>query len=427
MRWNKKDVGRTAVIQSNLNPKWDDESFVVKLPRNNNAAGSLLEIECWDMDRVGRGDFLGMITLEGSDLVNLFASEAFETEFSLGPSPALTAEENRLAVKGSLFVSGKIKAVKKSASETKKEEKVDPALKPFKIELRILNANNLSNASMFGRAPDSFASIYWPDPESKEIYKTQAIRQSNDPDFDNEVFVLEKREGLKLNECCLRMAMWNKNTVKSNDFLGEVILTGNALVEWTKNPNVSTFDLNKSPSLQDNQQNFVRGTIAIQGKVMKGGENEMKYQTSKKIPAGMKEMEISILACESLPKAKSFGSADPYCVIRWGNYDVGKTSTVKDSMDPVWENDESFVFRVPKYLGSPDLKPKKGDEFEQMCLQLIVDVYDSNMFGSGVFLGGFFACSQIGTFHIIDYRSLPFKVALSSVDKICMSSPLVGQ
>lgn len=54
--------------------------------------------------RVGMGDFLGCVLLTGGDLANFLSSEAGESEYPLSPSLRLTDEENRLAVKGSLFL-----------------------------------------------------------------------------------------------------------------------------------------------------------------------------------------------------------------------------------------------------------------------------------------------------------------------------------
>jgi hypothetical protein len=66
--WAGKEVGRTKAIDDTLEPVWDEESF--DLIYGEVGSNPTLDIEVYDMDITGPGDFLGMVSLYGKDLLN---------------------------------------------------------------------------------------------------------------------------------------------------------------------------------------------------------------------------------------------------------------------------------------------------------------------------------------------------------------------
>ena len=70
------------------------------------------------------------------------------------------------------------------------------------------------------------------------------------------------------------------------------------------------------------------------------------------VPADMKEFELTVMAGSNLPKANTFGLSDPYCVLRWGGREIGKTERIDDCCDPVYE-DQTFSFIAPADMGLP--------------------------------------------------------------------------
>eukprot|EP00960_Hanusia_phi_P058859 764000-Hanusia_phi.AAC.3 len=67
------------------------------------------------------------------------------------------------------------------------------------------------------------------------------------------------------------------------------------------------------------------------------------------------ELCVSILSAENLPKMDVLGSCDAYCILRWGE-DQRKTSTIKGSYNPTWN--EEFRFATS---GGRDLEVKVMD------------------------------------------------------------------
>eukprot|EP01036_Dinobryon_divergens_P039160 gene39160-51553_t len=59
-----------------------------------------------------------------------------------------------------------------------------------------------------------------------------------------------------------------------------------------------------------------------------------------------KDVEITVLAASELAKVDTFGKTDAYCIVTWHDSVLGKTVTVRKTLDPVWE-DQTFTLRVP--------------------------------------------------------------------------------
>ena len=159
VNWNGREVGRTAVIPVTLDPQWEDEHFKMNLarpmgkeeaqergvvvPEGGISLLSKLDIEVWDMDEVGAGDFLGKVTLTGSDLAALLEASSTDNsasagkddkecglvEYPLSPSELLSPRSNMLAVKGSISIAASISSdvrreqmAKRKVKEAKQKE-----------------------------------------------------------------------------------------------------------------------------------------------------------------------------------------------------------------------------------------------------------------------------------------------------------------
>jgi Ca2+-dependent lipid-binding protein len=415
VRWNKKALPNTETIYSTLNPHWEHANYEVKLPAENNLERCLLEIEVWHANALGSdvAEFLGMVSLRGAMLGAVFSSQGKkEVEFALKENPVMNAKQNKLVSStASISLSGFID--ESAATNGTGGGGVDADathLERIQFEINVMAASDLANTNAFGRPPDSFVAIYWKD-QDKPAAKTLVVAGKANPTFA-ETFIFEKPEGVGLNTYCLRLAMFSKNTVKENDFLGEVVFKGDTLEDWIchNDGRLTTFDLEKNPVLAEKKQTFVKGSITIGTRSL----SDASQSQEKVVPPGMKEMEVSVLAASNLPRANMFGGqSDPYCVLYWGAAEIGKTSTIKETCDPVWDGDESFQFFAPTELGVVQetakfgAKDAKAADRESMLataksirrtllssakgrddeLRLIVEVFDWNRVGRGVFLG----------------------------------------
>ena len=69
VRWDDSEVGKTSVRLNNLNPMWRDVNISMKLGDTADILDHNLLLEVWDMDRLGRGDFLGCLVARNHDTV----------------------------------------------------------------------------------------------------------------------------------------------------------------------------------------------------------------------------------------------------------------------------------------------------------------------------------------------------------------------
>jgi Ca2+-dependent lipid-binding protein len=456
VRWNEKEVGRTSVIYKELNPEWDEEKFkfsLAAMPESTEEEAtenapeislkSVLDIDIWDMDTLGSGDFLGTVQITGSALANLLSPEVDEVEYPLSPSSLLTPRGNKLATKGTITLKAalvnqqradEIRA-KKAREAKQREIEKNPGLQASRIELHIQSAFDLAKVNMRGGA-NAYVKIYWLDNAEKSRSNdklppdavSQVVNNSLNPEFDNEILYFEKTAGMKVSECNMRLCVYSKGTMR-DEFLGEVNLTGADVVQALPTLNVhgefiikpETHDL-VSGNMKDNSK-YVKGKLTFALKQI--GVEADDGESHSVLPPGMKEMELTVVAGSNLPKANAFGLSDPYCVVKWGSREVGKTVTISECCDPVYE-DQMFILRVPDDLGLPyyvkeaanieaeakafkklqrrlamEGKAHDDEEVTRVLalskaaenaappkeLFLSVDVYDWNALNSGIFMG----------------------------------------
>jgi Ca2+-dependent lipid-binding protein len=427
VRWNHREVGRTAVVLKDLNPVWDDERFRVALAAAKASEGvdedgddddqslitgdgnstvvsqieaaataaakavktksgaisleSVLDIDVWDQDTMGAGDFLGKVRLTGKDLATLLDPNKGPQEYPLTPSDELTPRSNKLATKGSIVLEGHIvsiqreKAIRQRREDEarRKEIEANPGMQASKVELHLLRAEGLSKVGMRG-AVDAFFEVHWmeaetprgPDPKrGVPTATTQVVKASLNPEFDNEVLTLEKPAGFKISDTSLRLVAFHKGAIK-NEYLGEAVINGAEIVNSLPPPSkmgAATSIGEPTPIISpllpfdgatSLHKKYVGGKVTFTVRQL-GDSGATFMGKSKFIPPGMKEMQLTVLAASNLAKANMFGASDPYCVVRWARREIGTTATIQETCNPVWgeSKPETFTFLAPDDLGLP--------------------------------------------------------------------------
>ncbi len=112
VKWNMREIGRTAALRSNLNPVWEEEgsssnSFHTVTVRDQQVRDCTLEVEIYDSDtKAALTDFLGCVRYNGPSLVKFLERGAQRQWVDLGKAKRLSDAENR-AVKGAVEISGR--------------------------------------------------------------------------------------------------------------------------------------------------------------------------------------------------------------------------------------------------------------------------------------------------------------------------------
>ena len=77
VKWNFREIGRTKIARSTLNPRYN-ASFLVLTPKNQTLNECSLDLELFDTSADGKNkltDFLGCIQIKGDNLVQFLDSE----------------------------------------------------------------------------------------------------------------------------------------------------------------------------------------------------------------------------------------------------------------------------------------------------------------------------------------------------------------
>lgn len=78
VKWNFREIGRTKIARGTLAPRWNNASFLVMTPKNQELKDCSLDLELFDTSADGKNkltDFLGCIKISGDNLVEFLDSE----------------------------------------------------------------------------------------------------------------------------------------------------------------------------------------------------------------------------------------------------------------------------------------------------------------------------------------------------------------
>lgn len=200
-----------------------------------------------------------------------------------------------------------------------------------------------------------------------------------------------------------KISFWEQNNVKEENFLGDVLLTGSAMVSLFDNEFAVElpFDMARNPKFPEKMQRMVRGQAILRGGII---------GARKKI-----ERVLIIKLCRNLGIANFIGgSSDPFVTIKWNKKEIGRTSTINNTLNPVW-NEEIFYLKCPslddivveeKKTGFAALMQSITDKFKppeifeppdgtsKNCT-LSIEVWDENAIGGqGSLLGGVYLTKE---------------------------------
>lgn len=446
VKWNNKEVGRTESIKGTNNPKWGDGvskmDISFRLPSEiQDLVSCSLTIEVWHVHKDTNEILflLGQATISKNQLVELLTTN-IETDVvttldlrKKDNSKMLSPRSNKVDAKGTVTFTVSREQAKMKGVKQDEALLLNPNLKALQLELTILKCVNIT-----GKVKNIYAKVYWYKPSSL-VSSTNAysVESNNQSVFDNEAIPLEKPEGITLrNDCSLKIEIIAKSNFRKEEVLGELTLEGGKLIDFINNSMLTdidsllansndeklTFVLNSSSPNVRGSSNFslimAMRQVKRHSPVIDGNPN---FDLSLPLPYGMKEIEITVLAAQGLVKANMFGKSDPFCLLKLDGVDIGKTSVITETLDPVWEEDQTFIFRAYSSLGSSeqerknlqnkklkDLQKKQAaaleiagsievtDELSLVPDDLVeaehdhvltVDIYDWNRVGKGVFLG----------------------------------------
>jgi hypothetical protein len=425
--WMDKEIGRTAVIQDTLTPEWPFEVFEMLLPEDISLGR--LRIEVYD-DDFGKDDFLGMIQMDGEELLHIGMKRRASTfvqidDGSDGQGKA-GQQSFQLGILPDKAGSSAMKYVKEGATVTISQGRWR------KLQLTVLRAYNLKSTE--GGGNDVYVLVFV---NGHQVHKTKRIDNVLDaswPDGTETIGVFLPDDPALLESMEVRAEVWDDDLGK-DDFLGEVILTGaqmaamldgqmddavekkkakkaekkarrgrgmwSALHAEEEEPQddhdrdahlevVKPFVLQKKASVKAKKQKHVKGNLTLAwvddtptlGHDLQHRLHAVRHGAQVLRQAGVSRVGIQIHGASDLAitdMGSAFRSrADAYCLIYFDNHDggktslqlVGRTATVHDSLNPTYDN-EYFEIEVPVMI--------------RKC-KMVIEVWDHDV-GRDDFLG----------------------------------------
>ncbi|KAJ8252747.1 hypothetical protein GJAV_G00205120 [Gymnothorax javanicus] len=224
---SRQSKRKTSVKRNSISPVFN-ESLKYAISRCQ-LGSRTLQLSVWHSDRFGRNCFLG----EAEVPFDSWDFESLREEwFSLLPKVAGSADP-LLQYKGELTVVLKYIPADRcpplpldQVQEKKgflKGKKSFVLPKGGMVELLIRDAKNLT-AVKFGGTSDSFVKGYLlPDNDKSTKHKTAVVRKSVNPQW-NHTFTYCGLQPADLNNVCLELTVWDKESLSSNVFLGGIRL-----------------------------------------------------------------------------------------------------------------------------------------------------------------------------------------------------------
>ena len=223
---NGRKVGKTKVINNNLNPIWN-WSLRLELDSEtlgNSWARSEILIECYDYDlSITGNDFLGRVLVHGEQLMRTLGLAGNPEDAVRDPvsypfrDPPKGVRKKSKKATGELIMSLSLLYAP------------PPENMPGDIGLKIYidRAENITAADFATKTSDPYVRVFW---EHKEIYKTEVKKLTCNPKWKEEV-VCKLPAGADLRQTQLRLDMYDRDLIGKDDFLGRVTVFVADMVE----------------------------------------------------------------------------------------------------------------------------------------------------------------------------------------------------
>ncbi|CAG8526013.1 536_t:CDS:10 [Paraglomus occultum] len=320
---------RTEVINNNLNPEWQDEYHYVPVHTNK----EIIVLNVMDFEDSGSDRRLGRTQLHLSDLVNKNDDGLYVASKSLDISAPLVFENKE--EKGELFYEASFHPALVQPAKTEKksqggEEKVIETSKTSKD----INIFEYQSGTLI-------INIHQAKVDKKNVFVECFI--------DGEVYPFYKTESLKVPD-----PIWETVTdvaVKELDFSRLTI----RLVQRVSNELIAVYE-------EDVKSLLRRSKLEDGVWLTSSASPDVKLNISldyipTNLPLEPSEsvsnqglLVVTVKDAKDLPAADRSGTSDPYIVFTYNNEKIFKTKTVKENLNPVY--DERFQVQIKSRTAS---------------------------------------------------------------------------
>lgn len=164
-------------------------------------------------------------------------------------------------------------------------------------------------------------------------------------------------------ETVLRIELWDQLSSGGKEFLGNVVIAGDLYDIF--DPNMAQnqkFDaasavaegnasghwlpLQRSELIASHLQVSVGGEIDVTLKQPESSGGQVETEEPSPLEGIPVAFEITICSAENLSRADTFGLSDPFCIIKFDGAEIGRTSVLHKTTNPVWSGERFVVSMV---------------------------------------------------------------------------------
>jgi len=237
-KWNYQEIGRTEHVSKTLSPVWSDEVFAFYVNPDVDAATlgtNVLHLEVWDYDLIGKGNFLGVATITGPVLVELFThiDEERCLFFDLEAHPKMDPSLQK-------FVQGKVelclhrpddsKSSLAKAMNLKWDSERDPLAGPPFLSVQIMSGSDLPVTNRVTGKCNALCVVKWGEDEAGS---TPAVNSTN-PIWKQEEasFSLPVPQYAEADDIKLVISVYDQDMLlgRRGEFLGCIFLSFRSLL-----------------------------------------------------------------------------------------------------------------------------------------------------------------------------------------------------
>ena len=406
VKWNGHELGKTEVAKCTLNPVWNEGKFKIRTYMNLGPKGNgndknfiksytahdslrlgravsdkgqrdrrrhlvpiaalkkdtfepntecALSIDVWDWNAMGNSIFLGSCELKGPTLADFFDCKFTKRNwYKLGKNKRYSRGSNKL-VRGSIEIS-----VGPVARENDTVENCG-------IVVEISAAKNLSKVDTYGQA-DPYCIVRW----AQDICGiTHVIKNTLNPEWENELFDIHFSHEGDIDEGFIYVEVWDHDVGAQGKFLGSILISGSKLHRLLEKGDFKWFKLSKSPFLTPSLQDLdINGSIRIRIGPMSPNKQKLPQKRTA-------SFELTVVAADQLSNSAFYGNVDAFCILKVNGRELGTTSTVCGTSNPVWN--EKFPLVLDAYMN------RNGEECSDD--RISIEIWSMLALARGEFLG----------------------------------------
>lgn len=360
VKWNGIEIGKTGLLSSIAHAQWENEDFQVKLPRDNEMSKINGEIEIWARDKNDDVVRIGIVHLREKEMQKLLDNPAKVIDLPYVSALTIRSSLFKTSTKqGNLQIScliptihSNLQTISQDTDTTVRKTTTmnDATLSKSSIEVTVVKAMGLAKTNLISKGSDTYVALYWGE-SADAVGKTQVVSGSSEPIYDAEIFRMIKPAGVRFDDCRLKVVVYAKNRLKGDVAIGEVSISDELLADWVASETEREFHLISNERSRENNAS----SVFLSVRRLTDVDSSPVFNNLLPLPSFLKELEISVIAASGLGKANLFGgSSDPQCIINWGPVEIGKTSVINENLNPVWDEDHGFPFRVPRHLDTAE-------------------------------------------------------------------------